>query len=73
LVIQYLEKRNGPYQGHFDFFLPFDLEAAFFAFAAMRINCLSAIKHADFAILQNYPKITAEKLAIRNYHYLTKL
>jgi hypothetical protein len=46
-----MEKKTDLNQGHFDFFLLFDLEVDFFAFATIRVSFLCAIKHADSEVL----------------------
>ncbi|NDF30121.1 MAG: hypothetical protein EB150_07995 [Nitrososphaeria archaeon] len=45
----WLKKENRPLLGHFDFFLPLDLDA-FFAFAAMHVSNFCVIKYAYFKI-----------------------
>ncbi|MBM2819982.1 MAG: hypothetical protein HW410_1664 [Nitrosarchaeum sp.] len=47
-----MEKKQTFFQvTYFDFFLPLDLEVDFFAFVAIPVSFLYAIKHADFVIL----------------------
>ena len=52
----WLKKENRPLLGHFDFFLPLDLDA-FLAFAAMLVSNFCVIKHAYF------------KFFCDNFHY----